>query len=240
MSDVSPLLSIVIPVYNEEESVGPLLSGLQPVLEQLGQAYEIICVDDGSRDRTYAVLRDLQRLYPQLAIVKLAGNNGQTAAFDAGFKRARGELIVTMDADLQNDPRDIPRLLDYAKEYDVVCGVRIERADSFVRQASSRIANATRNWLSDETITDVGCSLKVFRAAPLRDLKLFDGMHRFFPTLLKMEGCTVIEAPVKHYPRQFGVSKYGIGNRMFRSFRDLLAVRWMKHRTLRYRIEESD
>lgn len=236
----APELSVIIPVYNEEESLPPLLESLDAVLARLGRPYEIVCVDDGSRDRSLQVLRELRGKHPRLVIVKLARNSGQTSAFDAGFKRARGDIFVTMDADLQNDPRNIPRLVEHLKEYDVVCGVRLRRADSFVRRASSRIANAVRNRLSDERITDVGCSLKAFRAAPMRRINLFDGMHRFFPTLLRLEGCRVVEVPVNHLPRLYGTSKYGIRNRMPRGLRDLLAVRWMKQRYLAYEIEDIE
>ncbi len=143
-----------------------------------------------------------------------------------------------MDADLQNDPHDIPLLLDKITSYDVVCGWRANRQDSLVRKISSRIANKIRNWLSDEQIKDVGCSLKAFRRECLQNFYYFKGMHRFFPTLIKMEGCSVTEVKVNHRPRRFGEAKYGIGNRAFRGLIDLLAVRWMKKRHLNYEVKE--
>jgi glycosyltransferase involved in cell wall biosynthesis len=174
----------------------------------------------------------------ELVIVRLDGNQGQTAAFDAGFKSARGRVIVTMDADMQNHPGDIPDLLKNIEEYDVVCGIREKRQDSIVRLVSSRIANWVRNRLTHEQIEDVGCSLRAMKAECVSDLKLYDGMHRFLPTLLKLDGWTVTEIPVSHRPRKRGQAKYGIRNRLFRGLRDLFAVRWMQSRWLRYNIKE--
>jgi glycosyltransferase involved in cell wall biosynthesis len=141
---------------------------------------------------------------------------------------AKGEVIITMDADLQYDPLDITRLLEKLGKYDVVCGYREKRADSWTKRISSVIANTVRNKLTGENIRDVGCSLKAFKKESLNQVKLFEGMHRFFPTLVKLADCSVIEVPVRHYPRKYGVSKYNIRNRVFKSFGDLLAVRWMK------------
>lgn len=231
-------ISVVIPAYDEEESIGACVDEVAAVMRGLGRTWEIVVVDDGSADGTFEVLKAKKSSVPELVIVRLDGNHGQTAAFDAGFRSARGRLIVTMDADLQNDPADIPRLLELADEWDVVCGWRRRRRDSFVRRISSRIANGVRNRLTGESIRDVGCSLRVFKAAAARRLKLYDGMHRFLPTLLRMEGCSVTEVPVIHRPRANGRSKYGLAGRLFRSLRDLFAVRWMQSRYLKYRIEE--
>ena len=173
------------------------------------------------------------------SFVTFARNAGQSAAMDAGFKSARGEVVVTLDADLQNDPTDIPRLLRALEGLDAVVGVRRDRRDNLVRRVSSKIANYVRNRLSDETITDTGCSLKAFRTEAVRRLVLYDGMHRFLPTLLRMEGFRVEEVPVGHRPRRHGESKYGIGNRLLPSFMDLLAVRWMKRRKLRYEVKDD-
>lgn len=231
----TPYLSVVLPIYNEEESIPVLLPRITAALNPVGKSYEIVCVNDGSSDTSLSLLQEAARKDPRIRIVNFKRNHGQTAAFDAGFHAARGEVVVTMDADLQNDPADIPRLLEKMNDYDVVCGWRQKRNDPWIRLFSSRIANGVRNWLSDETITDTGCSLKAFRREHLLKLKLFNGMHRFLPTLLKMEGCSVIEVPVSHHPRQYGVSKYGIGNRLFKGIYDLIAVRWMKKRYLSYR-----
>jgi glycosyltransferase involved in cell wall biosynthesis len=233
-----PYLSVIIPVYNEEENVTPLTTELMEVLNNLNKSFEVIFVDDGSTDRSLATLKELQKKFRDIRIVKFRRNCGQTAGFDAGIRAARGEVIVTMDADLQNDPYDIPRLLEKIGDFDAVCGWRQKRNDNFIRRISSRIANGVRNRLSGETIRDVGCSLKAFRSVYAKKMKLFNGMHRFFPTLIKMEGGRVTEVPVNHRQRTFGTPKYNIRNRIVRSFIDLLAVCWMKKRRLNYEIEE--
>jgi len=233
-----PENSLVIPVFNEEGNLELLTEEIIQVFKPLGKSFEIIFVDDGSTDRSFAILRELAKKHSFIRVIRFRNNCGQTAAFDAGFKASRGEVVITMDADLQNDPHDIPRLLDKIKEYDLVCGWRHERNDPWIRRVSSRIANRVRNKLSDEQIVDVGCSLKAFRREALKCLKLYTGMHRFFPTLVKMEGFKVVEVKVNHRPRKYGEPKYAICNRIIRSFIDLLAVRWMKKRQLRYEVEE--
>jgi glycosyltransferase involved in cell wall biosynthesis len=233
-----PYLSVIIPVYNEEENVTPLTTELMEVLNNLNKSFEVIFVDDGSTDRSLAILKELQKKFRDIRIIKFRRNCGQTAGFDAGISAARGEVIVTMDADLQNDPHDIPKLLEKIGDFDAVCGWRQKRNDNFIRRISSRIANGVRNRLSGESIRDVGCSLKAFRSVYAKKMKLFTGMHRFFPTLIKMEGGRVTEVPVNHRQRKFGAPKYNIRNRIVRSFIDLLAVCWMKKRRLNYEIEE--
>jgi len=233
-------VSVVIPVFNEEENLRPLTAELANVLESLHKSWEIIFVNDGSTDGSSLVLDELSTSFPCVRIITFKRNCGQTAAFDAGFKAARGEVIITMDADLQNDPLDIPRLLEKMGDYDAACGWRHRRNDPFIKLISSRIANYVRNKLSDEEIIDVGCSLKAFKAAYVKKLKLYSGMHRFFPTLIKMEGGRVVEVKVNHRPRKHGLSKYNIRNRMVRSFMDLLSVRWMKKRRLNYEIVEGE
>jgi glycosyltransferase involved in cell wall biosynthesis len=231
-------ISLVIPVFNEEDNLELLTEEIIQVLESLKNGYEIIFVDDGSVDKSFTILKKLAEHHPFIRVIRFKQNCGQTAAFDAGFKASRGEIVITMDADLQNDPRDILLLLDKIDKCDLVCGWRGKRRDNLAKRVSSRIANWVRNKLSDEQIIDVGCSLKAFRRETLKHLKLYTGMHRFFPTLLKMEGFKVIEIKVNHRPRRYGKTKYSIGNRIFRSFLDLLAVRWMKKRQLRYEIKE--
>ena len=234
-------LSVVIPVYNEETSLTPLWSELRGILEQLELAFEVVFVDDGSRDRSAEIIRSFRETDQRVRLVRLKANGGETAATDAGFKAARGRRVIVMDADLQNDPRDIPMLLSHLDHWDAVTGWRVNRAagDNVVRRVSSRIANRIRNWVSDETIQDSGCTFRAFRRECLRGLVLYRGFHRFIPTLLKMRGYRVIEVPVGHRPRQFGRSKYGVLNRAVVAFVDLLVIRWMGARLLRYEIVED-
>jgi dolichol-phosphate mannosyltransferase len=234
-------LSVVIPVYNEEESLLLLWSELRSVLDRAGLDFEVVFVDDGSRDRGAEIIRGLRDSDPRVRLVRLKANAGETAATDAGFHAARGRLIVTMDADLQNDPQDIPGLLRHLDQWDAVTGWRVDRGDgdSLVRRLSSRIANGVRNWLSDDVIQDSGCTFRAFRRECLRGLVLYRGFHRFVPTLLKMRGYRVLEVPVRNRPRRFGQSKYGVLNRVFVATTDLLAVRWMKSRALHYEVAED-
>lgn len=232
-------LSVVIPVYNERENLGLLLGEIETSLKPLGLTYEIVTVDDGSTDDSAAVLDELRGDHPHLRVIRLVRNAGQTAAMDAGFRRSHGAVVVTLDADLQNDPGDIPTLLAHLEGCDAVVGVRHTRRDNLVRRISSRVANYVRNRLSDEEITDTGCSLKAYRRGALERLVLYNGMHRFLPTLIKMEGFRVREVPVGHRERKHGLSKYGIGNRLVPAFVDLMAVRWMKRRKLRYEVKDD-
>jgi glycosyltransferase involved in cell wall biosynthesis len=234
-----PELSLVIPAYNERENFAPLLTEIAGALN--GRSYEVVVVDDGSTDGSSDVLKTLQHDHPALRVVSFEANAGQTAAFAAGFRAARGAVIVTLDADLQNDPADIPRLLDAMDRSGAtaVAGYRVARRDTAWKRVQSVIANGVRNRLNGEAIRDTGCSLKAFRAEALRSLPLFSGMHRFLPTLIKMQGGTVTEVPVSHRPRRSGTTKYGMWNRVLRSFVDALAVRWMQRRVLRYRVREE-
>jgi dolichol-phosphate mannosyltransferase len=231
-------ISVVVPVYNEEENLPVLIPQIAEVLGPLGKTYEMIFVDDGSQDHSRRLLKEMALQYPQIRILGFKKNCGETAAGAAGIKEARGGIVITIDADLQNDPKDIPRMLDYLKEYDMVTGWRQKREDSWVKRITSRIANGIRNSLSGEEIQDSGCTFRAYKRECLQDIKLYKGMHRFIPTLVKMEGYRVIEIPIAHHPRKFGVSKYTTWNRMWRAFVDLLAVKWMKSRHIHYEIEE--
>ncbi len=232
-------LSLVIPVYNERDNLAPLIGEIEQALG--GRRFEIVAVDDGSTDGSLQALKELKRGHPSLHVVAFAANAGQTAAFAAGFQAARAPVIVTLDADGQNDPADIPGLVDAlaASGSTAVAGYRVDRHDSRWKLLQSRIANAIRNRLNGETIRDTGCSLKAFRAAAVRALPLFNGMHRFLPTLVKLQGGTVAEVPVHHRPRRSGRTKYGMWNRVFRSLADAFAVRWMQRRALRYHVTED-
>ena len=234
-------LSVVIPVYNEEDNLPLLWTELRAVLERERLDFEVVFVDDGSGDRSAEIIRGLRDGDPRVRLVRLKENAGETAATDAGFHAARGRLIVTMDADLQNDPHDIPGLLRHLDQWDAATGWRVNRGDgdSIVRRLSARIANGVRNWLSDDVIQDSGCTFRAFRRECLRGLVLYRGFHRFIPTVLKMRGYRVVEVPVHNRPRRFGQSKYGVLNRVFLATADLLVVRWMKSRALRYEIAED-
>jgi glycosyltransferase involved in cell wall biosynthesis len=235
----APALSVVIPAFNEEENVEPCVRELIPVLEALGRPFEVIIVDDGSRDATPAVLERLGREDGRLRVLRLRRNAGQSAALDAGFRAARGAVVVSMDADLQNDPRDIPRLLAALAGHDAVCGWRVDRRDPWTKRVASRVANAVRNRVTGDGVHDTGCTLKAFRREALERLRLYRGMHRFLPALLRIEGFRVTEVPVTHRPRRAGVSKYGNWGRLWAGVADLWAVRWMARRRLDYEVEEA-
>jgi dolichol-phosphate mannosyltransferase len=235
-----PEISVVIPAYNEEESLIPLASAITETLAAHGVSYELLFVDDGSEDRTAQVLCELAAKQVEVRIIRFRRNAGQSAALDAGFKRARGRMVVTLDADLQNDPRDIPHLLERLKDYDVVCGIRQGRQDTWLRRVSSKLANGLRRRVLHDDIVDVGCSLRAYRRHCLTSIKLYNGMHRFLPVLLQIEGFHIGQVPVHHHPRQHGKSKYNMRNRAWRALMDLLAVRWMQSRQLRYDIVEPD
>lgn len=236
----APDLSVVVPVYNEIDNLDTLVDELLSVLRPGGRPFEIVLVNDGSRDGSTERIGELARSVPEVRGLHFRRNAGQTAAFDAGFRSARGAVVVTLDADLQNDPKDIPSLLDALQGHDAAVGYRVNRRDTWLRRVSSRIANGVRNRLSGDDVIDTGCSLKAFRREALAGIKLYNGMHRFLPTLVKMEGGRVVQVPVNHRPRLRGVSKYGVWNRVFRASADLLAVRWMQRRRLAWEIERHD
>lgn len=241
MPDSAPELSFVIPCHNEEGNLRPLVAAINEAVAPLKLSHEIVIVDDFSSDTSWSVLKELAAGDPHVVGLKFAYNCGQSAAMFAGMKAARGKYIITLDADLQNDPRDIPRFLEALKNVDCVCGTRVEarsQGDGLVRIVSSRIANWVRNRLSGETISDAGCCFRAFKRECVADLKFFKGMHRFLPTLFKIDGYTVAEIPIRHNQRASGQAHYGVWNRLFASFYDLLAVRWMKKRMFRYQVAE--
>ncbi|MDM7915683.1 MAG: glycosyltransferase family 2 protein, partial [Candidatus Eisenbacteria bacterium] len=232
-------LSVVVPVHDEQDALPALCENLLATLAPLGRPFEILLVDDASRDASPEVARSLSRSEPRIRSLRLSPHAGQSGALAAGFRAARMPVIVTLDADLQNDPADIPRLLDALRDADAVCGIRAERRDTWVRRASSRIANRIRDGVTGDHVTDTGCGLKAFRAEFLREIKMYRGLHRFLPTLLRQEGARVVEIPVAHRRRTSGRSKYGIRNRALPALRDCFAVRWMRDRSLRYEVHED-
>ena len=238
----APDLSVVFPVFNEEENVPILLEEIAAALAGQPWSYEMIAVDDGSVDRSLEILRQSKKKYPNLRILTFEKNSGQTAALDAGWRAARGTYVVSLDADLQNDPADIPRMMRLLDEShsDMIIGVRVNRQDTFARKIQSRIGNGVRNWITRDQITDTGCSLKLVKRSAIERVALYTGMHRFLPTLVRMQGHKVIETPVNHRPRKFGVSKYGAMNRAMRGLVDCFAVRWMSKRALTYKVRAEE
>jgi len=236
----APFLSLVIPCYNEQETVNMLLERVNAALAPMNKPFEVVLIDDGSTDDTPRLLAEGMKKYPWLRVIRMAKNGGQSAAFEAGFAAAHGEVIATIDADLQNDPEEIPRLVPMLDEHkvDMITGWRKDRQDTQFRRWQSRQANRIRNWVTMETVNDSASSLKVYRAHAIKGLKLFRGAHRYFPTLVKMRGYTVHETPVKHSHRYAGTAKYGFGNRAFVGIYDIIGVRWMKKRYLNYQASE--
>ena len=225
-------LSIVIPVFNEEESLPILLEELAKALGPLERPYEILCINDASTDSSASVLSDLQKDYQGLHVATHRVNCGESAAQATGFHLARGEIIVTMDADLQNDPADIPAFLEaLTEDVDCVCGIRKVRRDDLVKRFSSRTANKFRDLITGDQIQDAGCTYRAIRRRAVQEILVFNGMHRFIPTILRAQGFSIAEIPVNHRPRTRGYSKYGVGNRLWRGIRDCFAIRWYRART---------
>jgi len=230
----SPALSVVVPLYNEEANVLILQEELRAALT--GLDYEIIFVDDGSVDRTAERIEAAGNI----RLIRFEKNSGQSAAIYAGLTTARGATLVIIDGDLQNDPADIPKLLaEIARGADLVCGYRVKRQDTFVKRATSRVANAVRSRYTKDGVRDTGCTLKAMRRECVSALFPFKGMHRFIPALVKAAGYQLVEVPVNHRPRRFGQSKYGLGNRALRATMDMFGVRWLLSRRLNYKIREK-
>jgi dolichol-phosphate mannosyltransferase len=230
----SPEISVVVPLFNEEESISILQTELNAALK--GRDYEIIFVDDGSVDRTAERIETA----PNIRLIRFEKNSGQSAAIYAGLTAARGGTLVIIDGDLQNDPADIPKMLaEIARGADLVCGYRVRRRDTPVKRATSRIANAVRSRYTKDGVRDTGCTLKAMRRECVSTLLPFKGMHRFIPALVKAAGYRLVEVPVNHRPRRFGQSKYGLGNRALRATIDMFGVRWLLSRRLNYKIREK-
>jgi len=228
-------VSVVVPLYNEEESVAILQRELTDALT--GLDYEIIFVDDGSRDQTVSrIVPD-----PRIRVLRFEKNAGQSAAIFAGLQAVRSEVAVLIDGDLQNDPADIPRLLaEISNGADLVCGYRAQRKDTVIKRITSRVANFVRSRFTRDGVRDTGCTLKAMRRDCIAALVPFKGMHRFIPALVKGAGYRLVEVPVNHRPRRFGQSKYGLGNRAFRATIDMFGVRWLLSRRLNYKFREPN
>jgi len=238
----APEISVVIPFFDERENLPELVVELARMMDSLPErTFEVVLVDDCSTDGGSEVAAALARADPRLRLLRHARNYGQSAALASGLAATRGAVVVTLDADLQNDPADVPRLLAALEGFDLVSGVRTKRRDSWLRRVSSRVANHVRDAVLHDGISDVGCSLKAYRTELLRELPVFDGMHRFLPALLALRGARIREIPVHHRPRRHGESKYGVHNRLWRGLADLCGVRWLQRRSLGHReVEEIE
>lgn len=231
--------SVVIPLKNEEENIHELVAELEPVMKKLDQPWELICIDDGSTDRTRSILISLSKEKSFVCPIFFKKNYGQSSAFDAGFKAARGEFVITLDGDRQNDPKDIPFLLKEMADSDLICGRRVNRKDTWTKKITSKLANFVRKRVCDDGVHDTGCSLKIYKRESLNKIRMYQGMHRFLPALFKIEGFRIKEAPVNHRERTKGQTKYNFYNRSFNTIADMLAVLWMRKRRLNYMIEKE-
>ncbi|MCX8085211.1 MAG: glycosyltransferase family 2 protein [Calditerrivibrio sp.] len=233
-------ISFVLPVYNEEGNIQNLYSEIKEVVLTLNYEYEILFVDDCSKDNSLEIIKGICRVDERVRYISFEKNSGQSAALYVGFQHATGDTIITLDADLQNDPKDIPMMLEYYKEYDMVNGWRKKRQDTFSKRIGSKIGNAVRNWFTNETIHDTGCALKVMRADMLKRIRGFKGFHRFIPTLMRLEGAKVIEVEVNHRNRYSGISKYNNTKRAINGLYDLIGVRWLISRHIKPIIKEKN
>lgn len=234
------MLTFVIPVYDEEENLLALYNELIDVINTLERNYEIIFIDDGSKDKSLTIIKNLTLKNKNIKYISFEHNVGQSGALYAGFTYAKGDIVITMDADLQNDPHDLIKMLDFYGEYDMITGWRYNRQDNLWKKIGSFIGNTVRNTITDENIHDTGCSLKIMKASLLKKIKMFKGLHRFLPTLMKLEGANVLEFKVNHRPRQKGKSKYGNFKRAIEGLYDVFVVRWMKKRYLHIKIKETN
>lgn len=228
----------MIPVHNEEGNLEPLWDEIRALLEVLGQTAEVIFVNDGSTDTSPQRLDAIRASDPRVRVLDHDKNHGLTAALDCGFRHARGEIIGMMDADLQNPPGEIAKLVEKIDEADMVIGWRKERNDSFVKRMSSKIANGYRNRRTNESVHDTGCGLKIFKREVIQKIKLYKGLHRFLPTLARMEGFRIAEVPVAHRERASGSSHYGVWNRLWKGLRDVRTIRWMWKNRLTWQATE--
>lgn len=240
MKPIVEMVTLIIPVYNEEENLPILFAEILGAMGMQKRPWNVLFIDDGSTDGSLSILRNLAGSDERVRYLSFVRNCGQSAAFAAGFRHAEGSVFVTLDADLQNDPMDIPGMLNvYEEGYEMVAGWRAERKDTRAKRWASKFANAVRNRISGETVKDTGCSLKVLSAIMAKELPMFTGMHRFLPNLMQLHGAKIAEVAVNHRAREYGTSKYGIWDRAFSALHDLLAVRWMQKRHFSCTIAES-
>ena len=240
IADSSPDISVVVPVYNEIDNIDALIDRVRQTLNGMDLSWELVAVDDGLTDGSGERLDEIADDDDHIRVLHFQENCGQSAGLDAGFQHARGRLAALLDADLQTYPEDLPKLVDMleSQKLDAVVGIRAERHDSGWKRFSSRFANGVRNRLTREDIQDTGCPIKVFRAEAVRSVRFFVGTHRFLPTLLRMEGFTVKQVPVRHTKRSSGTSKYGTWDRAFSGLRDALGVRWLQDRHMKWKLRD--
>jgi dolichol-phosphate mannosyltransferase len=231
--------SLIIPLKNEEDNVIPLIEEITHVMQSLGEVWEVICVNDGSSDQTHERLELIKKQTSCLHIISFEKNFGQSSAFKAGFEAAKGEILISLDGDGQNDPNDIPKLLEELNHHDMVVGWRKDRIDPWFKKISSKTAKVVRQKVCKDSFPDINCSLKVFRKDIYNKIKLYQGMHRFLPLLFEIEGARVKQIPVNHRPRIRGKSNYHLFNRFLSPIIDMLAVRWMRKRAIHYKIKEQ-
>jgi dolichol-phosphate mannosyltransferase len=230
---VAPDIAIIVPVYDEQDNILPMAREVSDAMKNVGRAYELVFVDDASRDSTWQKIEEARRQFPNVRGLRHAVNSGQSAALWTGIRATTSPIIATLDGDLQNDPADIPKMLPALENADFVCGVRTKRRDSFVRRHSSKIARWARKSALKVDFCDTGCAMRVFRRSALDGVFPFNGFHRFLPVLVHGNGASTVEVPVNHRPRVAGVSKYGVWNRLGRGIYDLIALSWFQKRRLR-------
>lgn len=236
---MNSIVSVVVPFYNEVENLASQLFQIDSALSEVNAfEYECVFVDDGSTDGTTEELLKIALENPHVHPLFFQRNSGQSAALLAGMKAARGDYIVTLDGDLQNDAGDIPRIVELLKEYDCVCGYRAQRNDSLLRRFSSWVANKVRSGLLRDGLRDTGCGTKGFRKACVPHLPSFNGVHRYFGVFIRRAGFSIVECPVNHFRREHGVSKYGVHNRLWRGLYDLVGVAWLRRRSVTYELVE--
>ena len=237
-------ISVIVPFYNEEKNISPFFEELIPVLELIGDPFEVICIDDGSEDKTLLKLKAQKEKYPELKLIIHRINLGQSAAYASGFLESRGKIIITMDGDLQYYAEDILLLLDKLrrKKADAVCGIRKKRRDNIIKRIPSKIGNMFRNIILKDHVKDMGCTLRIIKKEALEEIPVFKGMHRFLPSILRFQGYKVIESEIRHRARLYGKSKYGIYNRLFVFLFDCIGMWWWKKRCIinaNYRMKDT-
>lgn len=236
----TPEISIIVPVKDEQDNVIPMLEEVGAASSVWPWRWELIYVDDGSTDGTWERIREARAREPRVRAVRFRENRGQTSAVTAGIRHARGRICVTLDGDCQNDPSDIGKLVEAMRDADMATGWRKKRKDTDWRKLQSWIANTFRNAMTGESVHDIGCGIRAFEREKMLQIPLFEGMHRFMPTLFRYRNFKVVEVEVNHRPRERGSTKYGMWNRVFRALRDLFAVRWMRWRMIRYQLVDED